>query len=45
MCKPFFAFLCKMYSKFMFFELRKPYLDVFFTIASRADGDSIRQEL
>lgn len=29
MCKPFFAFLCKMYSKFMFFELRKPSLDVF----------------
>ena len=44
MCNPFFAFLCKMYSKFMFFELRKPCLDVF-TTASRADGGSIRQEL
>lgn len=34
MCKPFFAFLCKMYSKFMFFELRKPSLDVFYDCIS-----------
>ena len=44
MCKPFFAFLCKMYSKFMFLNNESPFWTLFMT-ASRANGVSIRQEL